>query len=349
MFNFLGKNYNNLTKISLVLLYLLILAGGVVRCTGSGMGCPDWPKCFGLYIPPTSVEELPQTYKEDFVKGRIEKNKRLSKVLDAIGFSDTAQKIINDPQINDAEEFNVFKTWTEYINRLIGAIVGFSLLLILISSVFLKPFSIKLFLLSLLSIILVFFQAWVGSIVVSTNLLSGLITFHVIVALLIICNVILCFNLSSKYYFVSKRSSLLSYSIIFSLIIFLTQIILGTEVRENVDELLKIFGINNRDKIINNLGSNFLIHRSFSLMILFLQLFITYLVYKKSEGDTYFKKLSTLMLFLIFSEILVGAGMAYFQIPKILQPIHLILAFLIFGTQFYVMLINSKSKKIETL
>ncbi len=89
-------------------------------------------------------------------------------------------------------------------------------------------------------------------------------------------------------------------------------------VRENVDELLKIFGINNRDKIINNLGSNFLIHRSFSLMILFLQLFITYLVYKKSEVDTYFKKLSTLMLFLIFSEILVGAGMAYFQIPKIL-------------------------------
>ena len=65
--------------------------------------------------------------------------------------------------------------------------------------------------------------------------------------------------------------------------------------------------------------------------------------------DTYFKKLSTLMLFLIFSEILVGAGMAYFQIPKILQPIHLILAFLIFGIQFYVMLINSKSKKIETL
>ncbi len=349
MFNFLGKNYNNLTKISLALLYLLILAGGVVRCTGSGMGCPDWPKCFGLYIPPTSVEELPATYKEDFVKGRVEKNKRLSKVLDAIGFSDTARKIVNDPQINEAEEFNVFKTWTEYINRLIGAIVGFSLLSSLLSSIFLRPFSSNLFLLSFLSIILVLFQAWVGSIVVSTNLLSGLITFHVIVALVIICNVILCFYLSSSINNKIKSSPLLKYSIIFSLIIFLTQIILGTEVRENVDELLKIFGINNRDKIINNLGSNFLIHRSFSLMILFLQLFITYLVYKKSEVDTYFKKLSTLMLCLIFFEILVGAGMAYFQIPKILQPIHLILAFLIFGIQFYVMLINSKSKKTETL
>ena len=75
------------------------------------------------------------------MKGRVEKNKRLSKILAAIGFTDTAIKITSDPQINEAEEFNVYKTWTEYINRLIGAIVGFSLLFILISSIFLLSFS----------------------------------------------------------------------------------------------------------------------------------------------------------------------------------------------------------------
>ncbi len=348
MFSYIGSIYNNLTKISLILLYLLILAGGIVRCTGSGMGCPDWPKCFGMYIPPTSVSQLPENYKEKFVEGRVEKNKRLSKVLNAIGLNETADKIINDSSIQDAEEFNPFKTWTEYINRLIGAIVGFSLIFIFISSINIKPFNLKLFILSFLSIVLVFFQAWVGSIVVSTNLLSGLITFHVIVALIIICNVILCYYLSSKHSKVEK-TSLLSYAILFSLFLFLIQMILGTEVRESVDTFLKIFGFENRSQIIENLGSNFIIHRSLSLFILIFQLFITYLVFIKSKHNKEFKKITVIMLVLIISEILVGAGMAYFEIPRILQPVHLLLAFMIVGLQFYIYLKNTNIKKVNSL
>ena len=348
MFSYIGSIYNNLTKISLILLYLLILAGGIVRCTGSGMGCPDWPKCFGMYIPPTSVSQLPENYKEKFVEGRVEKNKRLSKVLNAIGLNETADKIINDSSIQDAEEFNPFKTWTEYINRLIGAIVGFSLIFIFISSINIKPFNLKLFILSFLSIVLVFFQAWVGSIVVSTNLLSGLITFHVIVALIIICNVILCYYLSSKHSKVEK-TSLLSYAILFSLFLFLIQMVLGTEVRESVDTFLKVFGFENRSQLIENLGSNFIIHRSFSLIILLVQMFITYLVFLRSKHSKEFKNITIVMLILIVSEILVGAGMAYFEVPRVLQPVHLLLAFMIVGLQFYIYLQNSNIKKVNSL
>ena len=345
MVKWLGNNYNLTTKISLTLLYILILAGGVVRCTGSGMGCPDWPKCFGMLIPPTSVSELPENYEEIFVKGRIKKNERLSSVLSLLGFQKLSNKINNDPDIKKGEEFNVYKTWTEYINRLIGALVGLSLIFVFLSSLFIRPVSRKLILLSFLSLILVFFQAWVGSIVVSTNLLSGLITFHVIVALLIICNVILCYHLSSRNNNNYTGSRILNFFIISSLILFMIQMVLGTDVRESVDELLKLYGFNFRENIIESLNNTFKIHRSFSILILLFQVLTVITIHIKFKSHNFFRLISVMMLLLIISEILVGAGMAYFSIPIILQPIHLLIAFLAFGLQFYILLLNFSFKK----
>src|SRR5271169_5070448 len=115
--------------ITIVLLFILILAGGIVRSTGSGMGCPDWPKCFGQYIPPTEASELPIDYKQKYVAGRLEKNQRFAKTLDVFGYADLARRIREDKSILVPEEFNAAKTWTEYINRLIGAISGIFLLL----------------------------------------------------------------------------------------------------------------------------------------------------------------------------------------------------------------------------
>src|ERR1700758_5755128 len=98
--------FQKINLITIILLFVLILAGGVVRSTGSGMGCPDWPKCFGRYVPPTTSADLPKDYKQKYVNGRLVKNKRFANTLDVFGFSDLARRIRNDKSILLPEEFN---------------------------------------------------------------------------------------------------------------------------------------------------------------------------------------------------------------------------------------------------
>ena len=104
---------------TLVAVYLLILVGGVVRSTGSGMGCPDWPKCFNSWVPPTEVSQLPENYKEVYAQKRAEKNNRFTAYLKKLGFEGLSNQVKNDKSILVEADFNAAETWIEYVNRLI--------------------------------------------------------------------------------------------------------------------------------------------------------------------------------------------------------------------------------------
>ncbi len=162
------------------------------------MGCPDWPRCFGSFIPPTSIDQLPADYKEKYAALREKKNVKFAKYLSAFGFKDTAEKILNDKSILQETEFNPLKTWIEYLNRLVGVAIGFFILMLTYRSVKFRKTDPAIFRTSVIVLVLVIFQGWFGSIVVSTNLTTWTITLHMFLALLMVVLLAYLQNRSSQ-------------------------------------------------------------------------------------------------------------------------------------------------------
>lgn len=351
------KNLNNLNSfrrislITVLAVYFLILVGGIVRSTGSGMGCPDWPKCFGSWVPPTSVNQLPSDYQEIYLRKRVEKNEKFVAQLDRLGFKNKAEEIRNDKSILIEEEFNPTKTWIEYINRLIGAVIGVLVLLTFIKSLSLWSLDKLIPVLAFFNLILVLFQAWIGSIVVSTNLLTWMITLHMVLALLIVCLLLYIHYRSYKLAYpikpMTEKPKRLYSILLIAFLLMVIQIVLGTQVRETVDMIAFEYGNMLRGEWIENLGLEFLIHRSFSLLILGVHLLFIYKIYKYSLRHANVFKWSQLLLLVLFLEIMTGVGMAYFAIPAFLQPLHLLLGSLIIGIQFIILLQLSDQKKLN--
>lgn len=333
------KLFRRFSAVTVIAVYLLIAVGGIVRSTGSGMGCPDWPKCFGSWVPPTSVDQLPLDYKEEFVRQRVEKNKKFSGYLTALGFEDLAYQIDNDPNVLEEEDFNAVKTWVEYVNRLIGAVIGLLIFGTFVLSIRFWNKDKLITVLSFTAFVLVGFQGWIGSIVVSTNLLQWMITIHMLLAIVIVCLLI-------YVYFRSSRNSLsliegnfakLKWIVFICLGLTIIQVVLGTQVRESIDVVAKYAA---RSEWISNLGLTFLIHRSYSLLLLGLHGYLFFMLIKH-QG---LRSITQWLLIIVGLEILSGVVMAYFGVPAFIQPIHLLLGTLIVGVQYYLLLLINYKK-----
>ena len=311
---------------TLIAVYILILVGGIVRSSGSGMGCPDWPKCFGRWIPPTSANQLPENYKEVNAAFREKKNQKFIKYLRAIGLTATADKLEKDKTMLQETDFNLTKTWIEYLNRLVGVAIGLLIIGLFWRSIGLRKQSPSIFYFSLATLIAVIVQGWFGSIVVSTNLTTWTVTVHMFLALLIVGFLVYLFRLTELQNHIKTRSALKLF-LLACIVALLTQVFFGTQVRESIDKIAGM-GIG-REGWISQLGLEFMIHRSFAWVVLILHLVMIIKLRKTTVNNV----LSLALIVIILGTFLTGAGMAYGAVPAVLQPVHLVMATAAFGMQ----------------
>ncbi|MDC1216690.1 COX15/CtaA family protein [Flavobacteriaceae bacterium] len=325
---------------SLILVYLVIAAGAIVRMTGSGMGCPDWPKCFGYLIPPTERNQLDWKSNHQYHEGEVIIVSEILRVAiyDFNSSIEYESKNWKDYTEHDYALFNATHTWIEFINRLLGALAGLSTLVLFFSTLWRIKKDVWSTVLSFLVLLGMGFQGWLGKTVVDSNLIPYKITIHMLMALLIVLLLIILLARESHSKSVLKNTAVLQKVLGIGLILTLIQIGMGTQVRQFVDEQMHTFNLEDISAWLSDWPLLFYIHRSFSIIVLLVHGYLGYLLYQnKMIPNVYIVILSLLSL-----EILTGIWMYYFDFPFSSQPLHLLIASLLFGAQSYFILTLKK-------
>ena len=305
------KRYRRMAWITIAAVYFLILVGATVRASGSGMGCPDWPTCFGSWVPPTSEAQLPVNYQEIYAE---------------LGYSDT--------------RFNVVKTWTEYANRLLGVSIGFLIFLTAIYSWSCRAHDTRIFKASVAAFLMVGFQGWLGSKVVSSNLLPGMITIHMLVALAIVGTLLYAVAQARRGIMASQSVGNIDQRfgkwlyIVLGLTVL--QVAMGTQVREMTDFIRESQGEELRSSWIDAMPWFFYVHRSFSAVVLFANLWIARLLVMSLGWQHTLSRLTLTMICVIGAAVFSGAALGHLGMPALVQPTQLLAASLLFGLQFLI-------------
>ena len=298
----------------------LIYVGAIVRATGSGLGCPDWPKCWGEFIPPTSLDQV------DFDKLNIEKFQKKNPSI-------TRESL--------AAEFNPVHVWVEFINRLVSLPVGlFTLSTFLLSFQFLRKQK-RVFFGSFAALALVLTNAILGAIVVSSGLKPGVITLHMALAIILICVfVYIIYRGGQRLPSVNlgSQTGLLRSSLIILFVACVVEGIMGSQVREITDELALKFKDTPRNvwhEILEQKGI-YLFHRSFSWIILVLGIFL-FAKTRNADGDL--AQLSIKVTFgVILAQMVLGVLMSHVSVHPVVQVLHIGLSSVLIVALFWLIL-----------
>lgn len=298
------------------------------------MGCPDWPTCWGLLIPPTHVDDV------DFDKLPIEK------------FRAKAERMGRDPKSITVEslkkEFNPRHVWTEFFNRLCSLPVGFFTFAAFIVSFLFKKQRPAIFWLSFVSLLLVLANAIMGARVVYSGLAPGVITTHLALAMLLICTLTYCVwggsDQPERLNFLAKSKPAFMATLALFIVI-IVEGISGAQIREMTDELAKFHLNSPRETWIGELEGSwlYLFHRSFSWLILILTLSSFWMARKNQSGGA--TKIQHAALGIVLSQMFLGLIMAQIHIYSWVQVLHVGLAAILLTLVFFWLLLIPRSSE----
>lgn len=305
------RRFRRFALITLIAVYVLILIGASVRASGAGMGCPDWPTCFGQWIPPTAESQLPANYQDIYAE---------------LGYAET--------------RFNVVKTWTEYMNRLLGVTIGLLIFVTALLAWPLRRLDVSIPTAGIAAFLMVGFQGWLGAQVVASNLQPGMITLHMLMALAIVAT--LLFALAQARRDLMAAEPVLGIDPRFGrwlgIVLGMTvlQVALGTQVREMTDFIRHAQGEELRSQWVEFMPWFFYVHRSFSALVLLANLWLLRLLINSLGWQHTLTRLTLGMVGVILLAVLSGATLGHLGMPALVQPTHLLAATLLFGLQFLI-------------
>ena len=286
-----------LALIASALAFVVVILGAYVRLSDAGLGCPDWPRCFGRWIPPLSPNQIPTGY--------------------------------------DAAAFNFTLAWIEYINRLIGVVVGLLILVTAILAILYFRKNLKLFLPSILAVLLVAFQGWYGSVVVESHLLPMTVSIHMILALLIV-SLLIYVSVHASYMHrlpvVDKNKILpLKRLIILVWVVSLIQIILGTEIRSSIENIWHQFPLLQANEVLARLDVINYLHTILGILLVMAVVITSFRILQLRPVGITLRQSTWIMTILIILQIIIGLSLQLIGLPAILQVFHLWIASLFIG------------------
>jgi cytochrome c oxidase assembly protein subunit 15 len=243
--------------------------------------------------------------------------------------------------------FNPVHTWTEYLNRLVGALLGVLVLALSAFCLARPEVNKRTTLFAICALASVVFNGWLGSQVVASELRPVMVSLHMVGAFFVQIFLILGFNSLKSTRIKSKEknstSSLINFLVCSGGFFLIIQIIMGIQIRESIDWIFKLESFVERENLINSVPWIFYIHRSFSWVIFAIAILTCYLITKGRIQKITFQNVikvcredksvfwSLTYILMVISQMFIGGALNHLGFPMFVQPLHLLMANLMFG------------------